>query len=182
MAYQMTVRAIGSSDPEALNVFCSSGNPSIQGQSQALGAFYEEYADHCNGSVNFTLESEFREFDPATGQTTALHAFPGVQIWNEVGSSSSVTHPQQTCILVRWRTGTWVNGKQVTGRSYLPYPSASSGGNQVSSTAVNDIAGHAATMIAAASFHIYSPTNHAIYQITSASVWSDYAVQRRHRS
>lgn len=181
MAFQFAVRGISASSTEALNLFVLDSTPDSTIVQNAMSAFYNEYADHCNGSVSFTLEPEYREFTPATGQTTFVAGYSSVTPWTQVGTSSPTSMPDQTALLVRWKTGTWVNGRQVTGRTYLPYPSQSTGGGAPSNTVVNDITAQANTLIAAIDLCIWSRTAGAVYPITSASVWTEYAVQRRRR-
>jgi len=181
VAFQVSVRGISASSTEALNLFVSDNDPAGTGLPAALSTFYNDYADHCNGSVSFNLEPEYREFNPATGQTIALHTFPGAQLWTQVGTASLTSTPDQTAVLVRWRTGVWVAGRQITGRTYLPYPSQSTGGGSISNAVVNDIQASATALVNATVMQIWSRKNGTTALPTSASVWNEYASQRRRR-
>lgn len=181
MAFMSTVRGLSASSSESINTFITLADPTTVGMAAALSAFYNEYADHCNGTVSFSLDPEIREFDEATGQTIGLTAYPGGSLWIQNGTSSPTSMPDQTAILVRWRTGQWINGRQVTGRTYLPYPSQSTGGGQPSASVVNDIQTQAGVLIAAVGLRIWSRTNGTTRLVTSSSVWGEYAVQRRRR-
>ena len=181
MAFQFAVRGISASSTEALNLFVVNNDPDSATVQDALELFYNDYADHCNGTVTFALDPEYREFTPATGQTIAVAGFTGSNLWTQTGTSSPTSLPDQTSILVRWKTGVWVNGRQITGRTYLPYPSQSTGGGQPSASVVNDISASANVLINTIGLGVWSRTAGQVALITSASVWGEYAVQRRRR-
>lgn len=181
MAIQLTVRGVTTSSSEALNLFVLTNELDISTAASALETFYGVYATKCNGSVSFSLEPEYREFNPATGQTITIGAVPGADQWTVVGTASDDNLPDQTAILVRWRSDTWVNGRRVTGRSYLPYPASSTGSGQVANGTVTDIQNAANALVASNAFWIWSRVNGVLQPVQSASVWNEYASQRRRR-
>lgn len=181
MAFQVTVRGVSASSTEALNLFVCTTDPESNGLPQALSIFYNEYADYCNGGVSFNLESEYREFSPSTGQTIALHSFSNPNLWTQAGSASDDNTPDQTAILVRWRTGVWVAGRQITGRTFLPYPSSGTGGGSLSNSVVNDIQTAATLLVGNQLLSVWSRARGQTAEVSSASVWNEYASQRRRR-
>lgn len=103
------------------------------------------------------------------------------------GTGVTPSVADSTQALVRWRTSTIVNGRRLRGRSFIPGISSQylSNGN-LSGSGVTTITGAAAALVATnTGLRVWHrPTGGSGGQsadVTSASVWEEFATQRRRR-
>lgn len=135
-----------------------------------------------NGMVA-TVDSEVELVDPASGNVTGVYGTAGA---TETFVAGGDPLPYSTQMLIRWRTGQYVNGREVRGRTFIPgwTESSSTNGKPLPGT-VSTMATIAASFLTAASgaggLVIYSPTHGLDASVTSTSVWSEWAVLRSRR-
>lgn len=130
---------------------------------------------------SWQFEDEVRILDTVTGQlqsiepTTAPPADQGLATLEPVADA--------TQLLVRWRTDTIAGGRRLQGRTYLPGFSIGSlsDGNVIPSTvstvttAANALVGSGYAPV------VWSRKNGIIASVGSASVWTEWATQRKRR-
>lgn len=102
-----------------------------------------------------------------------------------VGSGSGPFLPPSNQILVRWRTGNYVNRREVRGRTNCPYPAEdiSTTRGRVESGMVSLVNQWANTLItdASSNFVVWSKKNGEWQSVISGSTWDQFAVLRSRR-
>jgi hypothetical protein len=165
------------------NVFCfdtSAFDP--EAVASSLNIFYIAWCLNCPSGANFSLDSDYREVNTATGQTIAIGVFGSGDLWTAGGTGGGTRLPDATAVLVRWRSGQYVEGKPVNGRTYLPYGNTGNGEGGVNGTTQAEMNTAGANFIgSASSFVVWSRTHGQQRPVLTASTWSEYAVQRRRR-
>lgn len=101
------------------------------------------------------------------------------------GSGSADTLPPATQLLVRWRTGNYVGGREIRGRTFIPLLAETSSDQQgrpiPAVTSGFDTRGAALIADPNSQHCVYSKKN-GVWEITSgASTWSQFAVLRSRR-
>jgi len=148
----------------------------------ATGTFWNAIKAHIHPSISFATEAEVAEVDIATGQVTGIVAVTPV---TGTGTGSGELLPSATQGLLRWRTGTFVAGREVRGRTFIPGGLESESGSGVPAagyiTAINTAA---AALIADANsdLMVYSKKNRDAVPALSGSTWSQWAVLRSRRT
>lgn len=132
-------------------------------------------------TIDFNGAAEIEVIDLGSGQQTSTIPVVG---WNVGGTNSGTMLPPTTQMLVRWNTTSYINGRRIQGKTYLPgFCEDSNEANGLPQTAVT-----AAVQAGAQTFAdvddalcVYSRVNGAIAGPITASVWSKWAVQRGRR-
>lgn len=137
-----------------------------------------------NGKLGstWTTEGEVELVNPVTGDTIGLEDAVGIDV---LGTTDYDLLPTSNQALVRWRTGNYVAGREVRGRTNLPLQSVGSiddAGN-LNSTVINGYRTRAATLIDdPATVHvIWSKKNGLWWATQTASVWEKLSVLRSRR-
>jgi hypothetical protein len=92
----------------------------------AAAAFWADIQDILSAAYQFHFDGEVLQVDPATNQITEVHLTAG---WDRDGTAAGETLPWASQGLVRWRTGVYVAGRELRGRTFIPgWTEASSGG------------------------------------------------------
>lgn len=149
----------------------------------AARSFWNHMANALNGQMAYTTGSEVDVVDPVTGQITSTFSITP-QTVDFTGTGEVL--PQATQGLVRLRTNTFINGRRVRGRIFIP------GVTELMSTAGTPISGtqtlfqDAANLLitngaGAGGLVVYSPTHGQSAPVVSASPWDQFAVQRSRR-
>jgi len=147
----------------------------------AVGTFWTAIRAHIATGTSIATEAEVGDIDIATGELTGL--FPVTPVVT-TGSGATDALPFATQGLLRWRTGVFVGGREVRGRTFLPAPIE---GDSVvgipSATYISNINSAAATLLgsAVADLMIYSKKNRDAVPALSGSVWNKWAVLRSRR-
>jgi hypothetical protein len=125
------------------------------------------------------------EVDPATGLITDVHTTSQSTF---AGASASEPSPWAAQVLARWRTGVYVGGREVRGRTFFPGPLESNitdGVLPVVAVNAYDLIWSThladADTLAAGDRVIWSQTHGAAYNVSSASTWNQLAVMRSRR-
>ena len=149
----------------------------------AVGAFWIALDPHIVSGAQSTVLTDVELVDPATGQITAVFSTPGaVNVFAGTGDAL----PWATQGLLRWRTGDFIGGREIRGRTFLPgmRETDSVGGvpTLVWSTAVQEAADDLLVAAApAGGMSVYSPTHGQSSLVTNASPWGRWAVLRSRR-
>lgn len=154
---------------------------SIAAAAGHFGNFLEAINFAFVNTMSWTFESEYRTLDENTGALLGIHNLPDPPSGGPGIGSSQLADATQ--ILLRWNTGTVVAGRQLKGRTFLP-------GIAASEIAAGNLRPSSVTAIQTA-IDSYTSTyqelgvwsrKHGIMQpVTSGSVWTEFAVQRRRR-
>lgn len=160
--------------------------PTVEIQRAALDSALTSMGTVLAAGTSWSIATEGREFNPATGVLTGAWSDP--LVFQGAGASGNAqAMADATQALIRWSTGVIANGRFVNGRTFIPGISrmASDGGN-LGGPAQATLADAAQALIDAASgIGVWSrPTNDiggAFFAATTATVWSEFAVQRRRR-
>lgn len=193
MALRVTTQFTGLTGAPYLNVFNFPGSGSSDAAAAAVAAsnFWQGIADKLSTALSWTRSGEVEEFDPANGQVSALHSTDPV---NGVGTQAGERMPFAIQGLVRWRTGVFVDGREVRGRTFIPGLTQDMNDNGTLLPAVqSDIAADAGTL--AALLGVWSrpiePDPDAdppiagrpgqIIPVSASSVWNQFAILRSRR-
>lgn len=147
----------------------------------AVGAFWGTMKAVMSTSMTATTEGEVAELDVATGQVTG--ALPVTSIAN-TGTASGDTLPPAVQGLIRWRTGTFFNGREVRGRTFIPGPGEALNTNGVPTSVWLSAANTAAANLIAdpnSDFQIYTRKNHNSEAVITGAGWTQWAVLRSRR-
>lgn len=148
----------------------------------AVGTFWNSVKAKMGNSLSYATEAEVAEVDIATGQVTGIAA-----VTPQTGTGTPTTDmcPWTTQGLIRWRTGIFVGGREVRGRTFVPGPT------EVENTAGVPAAAYVTALNAAASaliadansdLMVYSKKNRDAVPVLSGSTWSQWAVLRSRRA
>lgn len=147
----------------------------------ATGAFWTALRSGIRTGVVMTTEAEVATVDIATGLVTGLVPTTPVVV---NGSSSAVALPWATQGLVRWRTGTFVGGREVRGRTFIPgMTTDNNAAGEPFSSWIGQANVAAAALIADANsdFMIYSRKNFDAVPAITGTHWAEWAVLRSRR-
>ena len=147
----------------------------------AVGAFWLAAAGAMSSSYSATTEGEVAEIDIATGNVTGLVAVTPI---THTGTSAAYRLPPATQGLIRWRTGTYVGGREIRGRTFIPGLTQDDNTSGVPSsgmlsglqTAANNLISDPLT-----DFVVYSRKNRDAAPVISGTPWAEFAVLRSRR-
>lgn len=128
----------------------------------------------------WAIDDEVLEVNVLTGQTEGVFTVSGA---SGAGADTGDAVPNAAMALIRWRTGVFLGGRELRGRTFIPgftETSVQANGN-VSDTAVQALNTAAGTLISTSEVGIYSPTKNAFADATSASTWTEFAILRSRR-
>lgn len=104
------------------------------------------------------------------------------------GASAGEVVPFTTQLLIRWRTGDYVNGREIRGRTFIPgtLETVSSNGAPAGSFVVTSNINITAWLgdadtVGAGGFIIYSPTHRQPAAVSGGTLWNQFAVLRTRR-
>nr|CRY96808.1 hypothetical protein [uncultured prokaryote] len=148
----------------------------------AAAAMANSLKTHQNSNISVLVESDVAQLNDATGALVGVVSVPSATY---VGSGVGGPLPQANSILIRWLTSSYVGGRQIRGRTYFPYPTAATmntAGTVAASviTSFNGAVNAYLTALGPAAV-VYSPKNATSVPITTASIWTQFAIQRSRR-
>lgn len=148
---------------------------------QALGTFLFAIQGLIRVGTTLDIETEAEIVDPASGMITGTlpltsGSFPGTDTGDQL--------PVMTQGLVRWRTGVFVGGREVRGRTFVPSPTEDkstmgkptalyTGGLQTAAQAMADDE--------AAGLAVWSRARGQAHPVSTATVWSEWSGLRSRR-
>lgn len=161
--------------------FEESGGTAAQANA-AVGAFWNALKSSIVDDLTFATDSSVYLIDEATGQPTGLNAVTPV---TAACTQSGDPLPFMSQAVCQWRTGVFIAGREIRGRTFIPGMSEtnSTNGRPVAGlvTAVNAAA---AALIADANsiFGVYSLQNFNFQEAVLGSCWSEFGVLRSRRT
>ena len=149
----------------------------------AVAAFWGDLTAEIAAGTTWTVFGEVEVVDPVTGNITGTFSDPDV---SNAFTNSADPLPWSSQILIRWRTGVFVAGREIRGRTFLPgFTEAASDNGQVESGVVSGLQTPVDDLLTAASgaggLAVYSPTNGQAALVSNGSVWNQFAILRSRR-
>lgn len=167
--------------PWVSTAFFSEAGGTSQQAATAVGAFWAAVDSLMEVSVSWTTLADVELVDAVTGQVTGVESTTPL---TGGGVAATTGLPVATQGLVRWRTGSYHNGRENRGRWFIPgLATASNTDGQPSSTMLSTVNTAAATLITDGNsvFQIWSRANAHADNVTAGSCWSQFAVLRSRR-
>lgn len=168
--------------PYFMTGYFSDTDLSVQAAIDAWHQFCTDAESARPVNAQYTTLGEVALVDPVSGDTVGVEQ--GVdRVY--VGSTVADILPRQTQLLVRWRTGQYIDGREVRGRTFMPLQFEA-----VNSAQGNPQADHRAgvqsrinTLINSSTLNlcVWSKKNGVWYDATSGSVWDQWATLRSRR-
>lgn len=174
--------AAGNAGGSSIMYFPVAGTASIQRAD--LGTFWAAINAQLSTTTRWTIRTEGREIDEATGTLTGAWNDSTVRTGAGLAASGPVANTSQ--VLIRWNTNRIVNGRFLKGRTFVPgvqnglltNGELSAAGQTAFNTAIAALIGSNAPLI----WHRPSPSGPGVADVAGASsVWNEFAVQRRRR-
>lgn len=135
-----------------------------------------------SSQVTRHVEEEVLRIDPATGNVTAV--FTGAARPFTAGGATGSPLPWHTQGLMRWRTGVFIAGRELRGRTFIPGLTEDANDNgRPNSSMVTSANNAAATLIGAATadLTIWSPTHGVEHTAASGTLWNEWGLLRSRR-
>lgn len=148
----------------------------------AVGVFWSNCKAVISNGYTMTVDSEVASIDIATGEVTGVESVTGA---SHTGTVSGDLLPGATQGLLRWRTGIFIGGKEVRGRTFIPGPTeAHNSAGRPDANYRGTVVGSANAMMALnnADFLIYSRKHHEAIAPPAWSCWTEWAELRSRRS
>jgi hypothetical protein len=164
--------------------FGGSDDPAAEAAGTAVANWLNSIDTAYTTSLTATIRPDVDLVNPATGETTQVF-----DINTDVavpGASTGEQLPPNSQGLIRWRTGVFIGGREIRGRTFVP--GAVEGHNVLgapNSVYLGIIGTACAALrtdgIAAGGFGIYSQTHNQFQIAQSHSVWAKWATLRSRR-
>lgn len=147
----------------------------------AARAFWTAANDVMSTQVSWTTQGEI-ELVSETGEVTGVES---TDPFTSNGSATGDALPLTTQGLIRWRTGIFVGGREIRGRTFIPGPVESlndANGRPGSGTLIEMNQCPAALLGASgAEFRIFSRTKSTSATVISGTAWTQWASLRSRR-
>ena len=149
----------------------------------AVRTFWADLADRLWEGMSPLVQSDIPSIDPATGQIVEMFSVVTTAVdMNAVGEPL----PPFTQLLHRWRTGDFVAGRELRGRTFVPgimevdsVNGAPTAGLLADVQAAFDAMG--TNGVPAGQIVVYSPTHHVFSLVSSHTNWNQFAILRSRR-
>ena len=167
--------------PWLSTMFFQEGGGTAQQAVTAVGVFWGAVDARIDTEVNWTTLADVETVEQTTGDVTAVTSTTPA---TGTGGEATSSLPPATQGLVRWRTGQYIAGREVRGRTFIPGLVIGTDDNgQVISTYMTTVNNAAAALIADANsaLTIWSRANNLERVVTSGTMWAQYAVLRSRR-
>lgn len=158
-----------------------------QDAADAVGVFWGAMDNSMVSAVQWATEAEVAQVNASNGNLVMVHATTPV---TGVGASATEVMPIATQGLVRWRTGSIANGREVRGRTFIPGLVEANNNSGVPTAAfVTMLNGAASALISDANsvlvvYHRGDPdagSPGSKHTVTTGTAWSQFAVLRSRR-
>lgn len=132
-----------------------------------------------NGTI-WTRSGTIEIFNPANGQTTGVLTGSPV---SGSGTWGTAKAPAGTALLLQWRTGTYANGREIRGRSFISgIGDFGDTAGAVPNSILTDAGSAANAYVGGGELaSVYSPTNGLVEEITGTGVWNKFGLIRSRR-
>lgn len=147
----------------------------------AVGAFWTALKSSIVDDLTYATDTAVFEIDEATGQPIGLQS---VASSTAVCTQSGDPLPFMTQAVCQWRTGTFINGREIRGRTFIPGMSETNATNGVPVAGLQTTVNTAAAALIAdanSTLQVYSLTHHNAQPAVSGTMWSQFGVLRSRR-
>jgi hypothetical protein len=149
----------------------------------AVIAFWQAVDNRIVDNATWTVDPTVEVVSTENGQVTGLFDGTG---GTGSGNDAGDPLPPNTQGLIRWRTGDYVGGREIRGRTFIPgAPEAENAAGVPSSSYVSQMQTAASGLLTAAAgaggLVIWSRTKLQPAAVVSASVWNQWATLRSRR-
>jgi len=147
----------------------------------AAGTFWGAVDALMDNEVNWTTEGDVTLINSATGNATGVVATTPV---TGTGALSTLALPFVAQGLIRWRTGVYVAGRELRGRTFVPaLATASNDNGRVLAASVTTMNNAAAALLADANSElvVWSKTHGSASPALTGNAWSQFASLRSRR-
>lgn len=151
-----------------------------QAAADAVTSFILEFDQTLSTQMTAQVDPEVLQVNIATGQTEGVETVTSSPI---TGGTADAMLPQATQALLRWRSGQFVAGREIRGRTFVPGFTEASGttNGEVDTTVIALLNTAAGNLISNTNIGIWSPTRGVFASAQSASTWGEWAVLRGRR-
>lgn len=168
--------------PAYTNLYVAQGTVTPAAAQAAVGNFIGSLKGEIVSACTATIEGDVATIDTATGQTVGVTVGTSTVIPCTGGASAA---PPANQGLIRWLSNTYVGGRQIRGRTFVPYlRTAAIGTNgQIVGTTQTTFLNAASAYLTSLTGQavIFSPKNGIAVQVNTYSVWNQVAVMRSRR-
>lgn len=157
----------------------ASGSPA-QAAADAAG-FWGAVDAYMDSSLIWDLDTAVETIESTTGNIVGVTDVPPA---SGTGGTTGDVLPPATQALVRWRTGQFVGGREIRGKTFLPaIGEINSVEGQPASAMTTGIENAALALFSSPNSQlvVYSRKNGQAAPVTAASLWSEFAVLRSRR-
>lgn len=147
----------------------------------ATGSFWNDCRVYMTTGATIASEAEVASVDALTGEVTGIDQTTPFSV---TGASSADPLPPTVQGVVRWRTGTFVGGREIRGRTFIPGLTEAYSTNGVPTAGfLSGVQTAAAGLIADANSDlcIWSRAHQNDPLAVTASVWNQFGVLRSRR-
>ena len=149
----------------------------------AVGQFWQGLTELLHTDLTGQILAEQDLVEDTTGQIVGTEntGADTTIVFNGAGEFA----PSATQMLCRWRTDTFIAGRRLQGRSFIPGITEAMGSSVPGTTAISTLNAEAASLISDTStsgpLRVFSRTHLTSAVVTSGSAWNQYAVLRSRR-
>nr|CRY94864.1 hypothetical protein [uncultured prokaryote] len=146
----------------------------------AANTFLEAIDGLYRNSVTAAVDPEVFVVNVGTGHVEGTFS---VSSFAQAGDSSDAMVPNAAMALIRWRTGVFTSGRELRGRTFIPglTDTAVDATGNLATAAAGTLQSAADTLVSTSDFAVWGSTTAQAATVTSASVWSEFAVLRSRR-
>lgn len=159
----------------------SAGFGSASAAVAAAGGFWGVVDASLYNELTWDIPGEVEVINDETGNIIAVeNATPQ----NGTGALSAQPLPPATQGLLRWRTGSFVGGREIRGKTFVPGLTISAAADgQPTPTIITALENAATALVGSPSAQlvVYSRTNGTSAPVTASSAWGQFAVLRSRR-
>lgn len=155
---------------------------SAQTSADAVRAFWDAMKAAICNDIAIRIDPNVTVVNPTSGEPEGIETVTTTAV---SGGDTTDPLPWQTQGLIYWNTGTWVNGRQVRGRTFVPGPCESSN----TSTGLPE-SGYLSALAAGAAIFtgsstcvpsVFSRAHSNMYPVVGATVQGQWALMRTRR-
>lgn len=147
----------------------------------AVAAFWTALRDQIAVGTTLTVDGQVEEVDQSNGQVTGIESTDTVTV---TGNGGGDVLPPNIQALVRWRTGTFLDGREVRGRVFVPAMlEANNTAGAPTAFLVNLVTTAAQSLVGDgdSALVVYSRKSAGAVPVTAASMWTKWAQLRSRR-
>lgn len=162
--------------------FAGSTLANAQDAADAVRTFWNAVRGEFSPAQTAQVQSDVTVLDDITGEPTGLHQVTAPAA--VVGLAAGEALPYGVQELVRWRTGSYIAGREIRGRTFIPGMCEPQNDNgRPTAASVATITAAAAALIADPDCNliVYSRKNQTGSQVQSGTCWNQFANLRSRR-